>query len=1066
MKKTKKILLLGSGALKIGQAGEFDYSGSQAIKAFKEEGHYVVLINPNIATYQTSSGLADKVYYLPINDHFVEEIIKKEKVDSIALSFGGQTALNCALSLNKKGIFKKYGVEVLGTAVSSIDISEDRKLFSKHLHKINVATPESIAVTSIATAKNAVQKIGYPVMIRAGFALGGQKSGVARDGVQFEKMIKEVFAFSPQALIERYLHHYKEIEYEIVRDVHDNCVAICNMENMDPLGIHTGDSIVVAPSQTLNNFEYHQLRAIAIKIVRSLNIVGECNVQFALNPKPPKGTDLEYYVIELNPRLSRSSALASKATGYPLAYIAAKLILGKSLIEIDNKVTQVTKAFFEPALDYLVVKLPRWDLEKFKGVQNKLGSSMKSVGEVMAIGRKFEEAIQKAVRMLDLGRNGLTDYRSPETEKELLHHLTTPTTRRLFALVEAFKKNYSVRRVHDLTGIDPWFLYRIQNVVQKEKELKNKPSKIKSKKSMLEFKELGFSDRRIGKLTHTSEDLIRATRTKMGVVPSIFQIDTLAGEVPAKTNYLYLTYNGSHHDVEPIGKAGVIVMGSGPYRIGSSVEFDWTCVNTALSLKKYKKKSIIINCNPETVSTDYDMSDRLYFEELTYESVTDIYEFEKSKGVIASVGGQAPHNILQKLDRGGVRILGTQPKQIDMVEDRTKFSALCDELGIQQPKWRKVNTMKDAISFANHVRYPVLIRPSYVLSGAAMSVCNTEEELETYINKATLLSKEHPIAISKFFMYAKEIELDGVAQNGEILVSALSEHVEDAGVHSGDASIIYPAQRVYLLTEKKISQAAEKLIKKLNITGPFNMQFLGLSSDVYMIEMNARASRTFPFISRATGISFATTIVDAYYGKGRKIEVGHPDHVLVKAAQFSFEKLNGADPVLHVEMSSTGEAAAFGKDVYEAFYKASLSVGDRPPKKGAFLTVHGIENKMSIFTTAVRLKQLGIPIYATSNTHKFFKNNGIQSHLIHKIQDRKTPNIITLFENGKVDFVISVTDINIKKDLDDHTTLRRAAVDFNVHIMTNLRKAQLFVKSIHIKKIEDLEVRSRDEYDN
>ncbi len=1064
MKKIKKILLLGSGALKIGQAGEFDYSGSQAIKAFKEEGKTVILINPNIATYQTSAGVADKVYFLPITNHFVEEVIKKENVDAIALSFGGQTALNCALSLDRKGVFKKYNIEVLGTSVSSIQISEDRKLFSHHLHSIKIPTPKSIAATTLASAKTAVKQIGFPVMIRAGFALGGQKSGVARNRVEFTHMVKEALAFSPQVLIEKYLHHFKEIEYEIVRDRFDNCVAVCNMENMDPLGIHTGDSIVVAPSQTLTNFEYHHLRAVAIKIVKSLNIVGECNVQFALNPRAVKNKQIDYYVIELNPRLSRSSALASKATGYPLAYIAAKLILGKSLIEIDNQVTRVTKAFFEPALDYIVVKLPRWDLEKFKGVENKLGSSMKSVGEVMAIGRKFEEALQKAVRMLDLGRDGVTNYRAPTTEKELLHHLTTPTTRRLFALVEAFKKGFSVRKINSLTGIDPWFLFRVQNIVNAEKKLKRNPKRVNHKQKLLELKEIGFSDRRIGRVTRTTEAYIRSKRKKMGIVPSVFQIDTLAGEVPAKTNYLYLTYNGSHHDVAPIAKKGVIVLGSGPYRIGSSVEFDWTCVNTALALKKYNKNSIIINCNPETVSTDFDMSDRLYFEELSYERVADIYEFEHSEGVIVSVGGQAPHNIVKKLNGHNIPILGTQPKQIDLVEDRTKFSALCDELGIQQPAWRKVNSMRDATAFAKKVRYPVLIRPSYVLSGAAMSVCNSEEELEMFIKKATILSDEHPITISKFFTHAKEIELDGVAQNGKILISAMSEHVEDAGVHSGDATIIYPAQRVYLLTEKRIMDSAEKLIKKLNITGPFNMQFLGLSSDVFIIEMNARASRTFPFISRATSHNFASIIIDAYHGRGKRVQVEHTNHVLIKAAQFSFSKLNGADPVLHVEMSSTGEAAAFGDDVYEAFYKAILSVGERAPRAGVFLTVNGIENKMSIFTTASRLNQMRVPIYTTASTHKFFKNNGIKSQLIHKIQNRREPNILTLFEKKKVDLVICVTDVNIKKDLDDHTIMRRAAVDYNVHIMTNLRKAQLFIKSVSSKRVEELEIKSYDDY--
>lgn len=1070
MKKINKILLLGSGALKIGQAGEFDYSGSQAIKAFKEEGKTVILINPNIATYQTSDGVADKVYFLPITDYFVEEIIKKERVDAIALSFGGQTGLNCALNLEKKGVFRKYGVEVLGTSVRSIQISEDRKLFSQHLHQINIPTPKSIAATSLASAKNAVKQIGFPVMIRAGFALGGQKSGVAHDSKEFIHMVKEALAFSPQVLIEKYLHHYKEIEYEIVRDRFDNCIAVCNMENMDPLGIHTGDSIVVAPSQTLTNFEYHHLREVAIKIVRSLDIIGECNVQFALSPKGRLNSNrnqklnIKYYVIELNPRLSRSSSLASKATGYPLAYIAAKLILGRSLIDIENQVTRITKAFFEPALDYIVVKLPRWDLEKFKGVENKLGSGMKSVGEVMAIGRKFEEAIQKAVRMLDLGRDGITNYRAPATDRELLHHLTNPTTRRLFALVEAFKRGFTVKRIYSLTGIDPWFLYRIVNIIKSEQILRSNPKSINKREVLLGLKELGFSDRRIGRVTKTNERHIRAVRKKMKIVPSVFQIDTLAGEVPAKTSYLYMTYNGNHNDVLPFGRTGVMILGSGPYRIGSSVEFDWTCVNTALSLKKYKKKSIIINCNPETVSTDYDMSDRLYFEELSYERTADIYEFERSQGVVVSVGGQAPHNIVRKLSDQHIPILGTQPKQVDLVEDRTKFSALCDELGVQQPAWRKVNSMRDAAAFARKVRYPVLIRPSYVLSGAAMSVCNSETELAVYIKKATILSKDHPIAISKFFTNAKEIELDGVAQNGKILISAMSEHVEDAGVHSGDATIIYPAQRVYLLTEKRIMDYAKRLVKKLNITGPFNMQFLGLSSDVYIIEMNARASRTFPFISRATAHNFASIIVDAYHGKGKEILINQPNSVLIKAAQFSFAKLNGADPVLHVEMSSTGEAAAFGKDVYEAFYKAILSVDERTPCAGAFLTVNGIENKMSIFATAARLNQMKIPIYSTANTHRFFKNNGIKSKLINKIQDRREPNILTLFEKRKVDFVVCVTDVNIKKDLDDHTIMRRAAVDYNVHIMTNLRKAQLFIKSISSKRLEELEIKSYDDY--
>lgn len=1065
LKIMKKILVLGSGALKIGQAGEFDYSGSQAIKAFKEEGHQVVLMNPNIASFQTSKELVETVYYLPINDHFVEEVIKKEKVDAIALSFGGQTALNCALSLENKGVFKKHNVEVLGTSIRSIRISEDRKLFAQHLHKLKIPTPKSVAVSTIKAALRAADKISYPVMVRGAFLLGGQKSGVAHNREELLTIAKEAFSFASQILVEQYLHHYKEIEYEVVRDKDDNCVAVCNMENFDPLGIHTGDSIVVAPSQTLNNYEYHHLRAIAIRIVRSLNIVGECNVQFALAPRPKNGKEIEYYVIELNPRLSRSSALASKATGYPLAYIAAKLILGRSLIEIENKVTLVTKAFFEPALDYIVVKLPRWDFEKFKGVENKLGSSMKSVGEVMAIGRTFEEAIQKAVRMLDLGRDGITDYRRPKTTKELLHHLTAPTTRRLFATVDALKRNYTVKQLYALTGIDPWFLYRLKNIVEHERELKRHHGKVAYRPFLLTLKQIGFSDRRIACSVNKTPHDIRMLRRRLKVLPSIFQIDTLAGEVPAKTNYLYVTYNGNHHDVEPIRTKSVIVLGSGPYRIGSSVEFDWSCLHTTLQFQKYGKKTIIINCNPETVSTDYDMSDRLYFEELSDERVCDIYDFEQSQGVVVSVGGQAPHNIVRALHEHHIPIIGTQPKQLDLVEDRTKFSALCDRLGIQQPPWRKVDTMKGAIAFAEKVRYPVLIRPSYVLSGAAMNVCNNEQELRTYIAKATLISKEHPIAISKFYTHAKEIELDGVAQNGEILISALSEHVEDAGVHSGDATIVYPAQRVYLLTEKRVMAAAEKLVKKLQITGPFNFQFLGLSSDVFIIEMNARASRTFPFISRGTRVNFAKLIVDAYFNKGKKLQVSYPNHVLVKAAQFSFSKLSGADPVLHVEMASTGEAATFGDDVYEAFYKSILSVGERAPRKGAFLTVNGIENKMSLFSTAFRLQQMNVPLYTTRNTHRFLKEHGIKTTKIYKIQDLNQPNILTLFEQRKVDMVVCVTDVNTKKDLDDHVEMRRAAVDFNVHIITNLRKAQLFVKAIHEKRIEDLKVKPRHEYE-
>lgn len=1061
-----KILLLGSGALKIGQAGEFDYSGSQAIKAFKEEGHEVILVNPNIATYQTSHNLSDRIYFLPITEYFIEEIIKKEKIEAIGLSFGGQTALNCALALEKKGVFKKYSVKVLGTTVRSIRIAEDRKLFAEHLHSIKVPTPKSIAVKSLKEAKQAIEQIGFPLMIRAAFALGGQKSGVVRSKRECENLLKEAFSFAPQVLIEQYLHHFKEIEYEIVRDKFDNCIAVCNMENMDPLGIHTGESIVVAPSQTLTNFEYHSLRREAIRIVRSLDIVGECNVQFALSPCPTNGNRIEYYVIELNPRLSRSSALASKATGYPLAYVAAKLILGKALIDIQNQVTRVTQSFFEPALDYIVVKIPRWDLDKFKGVDDEIGTSMKSVGEVMAIGRRFEEALQKAIRMLDIGADGVTQNTLPKSKSQFEAFLKTATTKRLFVLAEAIKRGIAVEKIYAITGIDPWFLYGIKRIVDTEAQLKSKPSILQDTNALRNFKQLGLSDKRLGELTDKSELEVRALRRKKSVLPSVFQIDTLAGEFPAKTNYLYLTYNGGHHDVEPYGENGVMVLGSGPYRIGSSVEFDWTCVNTALALKKFDRKSIIINCNPETVSTDFDMSDRLYFEQLTFERIADIFEFENSEGMIVSVGGQAPHNIVARLSEYKIPILGTQPKDIDRVEDRNKFSTLCDELGLQQPTWTKVTTLQNAIEFADAVRYPVLVRPSYVLSGAAMTVCNDRHELATYIQKATDIGREHPVTVSKFIINAKEIELDGVAQDGEILVSALSEHVENAGVHSGDATIIYPPQRVYLLTEKKILDAAERLVKALHINGPFNIQFMGISSDVYIIEMNARASRTYPFISRATSTNFARMIVDVIYKQGRKCHIKYPNFILVKAAQFSFARLNGADPVVHVEMGSTGEAACFGDDVYEAFYKAMLSVDEKGPRRGAFISLHGLENKLLFLQSVFRLKQLRIPIYATNHTHQYLKENRIKSILVHKIHEKKIPNVLTLFEDKKVDFVINITDVNLLKYIDDHTIMRRAAVDHNVNIITNLQKARFFIKSLFIKKLPDLRIKAWDEYLN
>lgn len=916
-KKIKKILILGSGALKIGQAGEFDYSGSQAIKAFKEEGVYTALLNPNIATIQTSEFLADQVYFLPVNEFFVEEIIKRERPDAIALSFGGQTALNTGMELYKKGVFKKYNVQVLGTSVDTIILSEDREKFANHLHKINVATPKSHAAKSIIEARKIVKSLGFPVMIRAAFTLGGQKSGIAKNIKEFEKIVSSALVFSPQVLIEQYLHHYKEIEYEVVRDQYDNCVTVCNMENMDPLGIHTGESIVVAPSQTLTNYEYHELRRISIEIVRSLNIIGECNVQFALNPNPANG-QLDYYVIELNPRLSRSSALASKATGYPLAYVAAKLMLGYALTEIKNQVTKITQSCFEPALDYVVVKIPRWDLEKFRGVEETIGSSMKSVGEVMAIGRTFEEAIQKAVRMLDVGAEGLTDNHFPVNEAKFMNYLKIPTSKRAFALAEAIRRGISIEKIYSITGIDPWFLYQIENIVNKEKEIIEKQNIDHS--TLHDAKRAGISDKRIALLTGKTETQVRQKRKKFGIVPSVFQIDTLAGEFPAQTNYLYTTYNGMHHDVKPLKKNGVMILGSGPYRIGSSVEFDWTCVNTALALQKYKKRSVIINCNPETVSTDYDISDRLYFEELTFERVADIYDFEQSSGVIISVGGQTPNNIAGKLHQAGIPILGTHPTNIDRAEDRNKFSNLLDSLSIPQPKWSMLSNIKQAAKFADKVGYPVLVRPSYVLSGNAMNICYSQYELKVFLKNAALAGQDHPVTVSKFMTNAKEIEFDAVAQDGTIQASAISEHIENAGVHSGDATIVCPAQKIYIKTEKRIREIASKLANALHVTGPFNIQFLARENNVYVIELNLRASRTFPFISKATKVNLASLIVDAIYKNSKPIAMSYPDFVLVKAPQFSFSRLEGADPVLRVEMASTGEVACFGKN-----YRRSLS---------------------------------------------------------------------------------------------------------------------------------------------
>ncbi len=1158
--KFTKVLVLGSGALKIGEAGEFDYSGSQAIKALKEEGIQTVLVNPNIATIQTSKFLADKIYFLPVNAYFVEKVIEKEKPDGILLSFGGQTALNCGLELYRKGNLKHHNVMVLGTPIESIDLTEDRQKFADHLKKIDVATPPSHAAKNTRQALKIAEDMGYPVMVRSGFALGGQGSGIAQNEKTLRKITERAFSFVPQVLVEKYLHHYKEVEYEVVRDKDDNCITVCNMENMDPLGIHTGESIVIAPSQTLNNFEYHTLRSIAIKIVRSLKIVGECNIQFALNPNPKsefrnskqyqnandqnkksfepsnfedsnlfRASDfgirtLDYYVIELNARLSRSSALASKATGYPLAYVAAKLALGKNLTGLQNKVTKATQFCFEPALDYVTVKIPRWDINKFHNAEDVIGSSMKSVGEVMGIGRTFEEAYQKAIRMLDLEFEGAVNEKmlGDSNERNTKDMLAKPTPQRMFSIAKAFYENISVDEVYKLTGIDPWFLYRIKHIVYEEKKLaqlyssseeRSDESRSKnssrlavypersrmarsnnkfsfSKNHLLNLKQLGFSDKRIGMIVGKTGLAIRELRKKHRITPSVFQIDTLAGEFPAKTNYLYITYNGSHNDVSPLGKDGVVVLGSGPYRIGSSVEFDWTTVNTALALKNHKKQSVMINCNPETVSTDYDVSDRLYFEELTFERIADIYDFENPYGIIISVGGQTPNNRAHSLHAYGCRILGTTPENIDQAEDRSKFSKLLDELNIDQPQWDTFSDFAKLRKFCDRVGYPVLIRPSYVLSGAYMRICHDEEELTRYITQATLVSSEYPITVSKFIEDAKEIELDAVANKGEIKALVISEHVENAGVHSGDATIVLPAQKVYVQTKQAIEHVAKKLTKALSITGPFNIQFLAKDNKISVIEINLRASRTFPFISKVTGIDFIGLAVKGFFstpvilseakdlprhsGLARIAKDSSPiqaqndiariPFVAVKVPQFSFQRITGADPILRVEMASTGEVACFGEDVEEAFLKGELSVGGKIPKLGIFLSLGGEGNKADFLPHAKQLAKLHLPIYATEKTAKFLNSQEVSAKPLYKLHEHASPNVLDYFQNGKIDLAINIADPHIKRHIDDDYAIRRAAVDHNIQLYTNLNKAELFIKAIATKKLDDLLIKSWGEY--
>jgi len=1057
----KKVILLGSGALKIGQAGEFDYSGSQAIKALKEESVQVVLINPNIATIQTSDSLADKIYFLPVTPYFVEKVIEKERPDGILLGFGGQTALNCGLELSENGILDKFNVAVLGTSASVIKVCEDREEFKKKLNEIDLKLPRSIAVTSLGEALAAAREIGFPVMARVAFALGGLGSGISYTDEELADRVERALAFAPQVLIEEYLEGWKEIEYEVVRDAYDNCITVCNMENFDPMGIHTGESIVIAPSQTLTNREYHKLRDISIRVIRHLGIVGECNVQFALDKKSD-----DYRIIEVNPRLSRSSALASKATGYPLAFIAAKLAMGHSLAELDNSITKITKACFEPALDYVVIKIPRWDLTKFKRASRKIGSEMKSVGEVMAIGRTFEETLQKAIRMLQVGMYGLVC--NDITFNDLEDALKSPTEKRLFAIAEAVKQ-MTIEKIHELTQIDKWFLHKIKNIVELEKDLQNTGfDKLLSSKDLLfKAKQNGFSDKQIGVAFGREELEIRDLRKKWRLKPFVKQIDTLAAEYPALTNYLYLTYNGIENDIFFKKKNTIITLGSGSYRIGSSVEFDWCCVNTVQALKRLGKNTIMINYNPETVSTDYDICDRLYFEELSFETVADIYELESAEGLILSMGGQIPNNLAMKCREYGLKVLGTSPESIDKAENRHKFSSLLDELGIDQPEWKELTNIEEAITFAQSVGYPVLVRPSYVLSGAAMSVALNDFELEKYLVMASRISPEYPVVISKFIENAKEIEIDAVAKKGELFIYAICEHVENAGVHSGDATMVLPPQKTYLETTRRMKRIARQIAGSLDINGPFNIQFVAKDNAVKVIECNLRASRSFPFVSKVFKMNFidlATRIIMGEDLDPIDKSCFELDYVGVKAPQFSFTRIKGADPVLSVEMASTGEVACVGDSFEEAFLKALLSVGFNYPQKNILLSTGPFESKASFLPYAKQLQDLGFRLFATQGTADFMKYHGIQSQVLYLPLEKKEPNTVTYIVERKIELIINIPKSIDEDALTNDYLIRRRAVDFNVPLITNLQLAERFIDSIAKVRLEDLRIKSWDEY--
>ena len=1068
----KKVLLLGSGALKIGEAGEFDYSGSQALKALKEESIETILINPNIATVQTSEGIADKIYFLPVTPYFVEKVIAKERPQGILLAFGGQTALNCGVELHKQGILEKYDVEVLGTPVQAIMDTEDRELFVNKLDEIDVKTIKSEAVSSVADAVAAADALGYPVIVRAAYALGGLGSGFCDNEEELRTLVEKALSFSPQVLIEKSLKGWKEVEYEVVRDCYDNCITVCNMENFDPLGIHTGESIVVAPSQTLSNDDYHLLRELAIKIIRHIGIVGECNVQYAYDPK-----SMDYRVIEVNARLSRSSALASKATGYPLAFVAAKLGLGYGLFDLKNSVTKVTSAFFEPALDYIVCKIPRWDLGKFHGVNREIGSSMKSVGEVMAIGRTFEEVIQKGLRMIGQGMHGFIENKALNVA-DIDKALREPTDKRIFVIENAFRAGYTVDKIHELTKIDKWFLQKLQNIASTAIELESYNEIAQLPADLLrQAKEQGFSDFQIARAvlktemtsSHEANLQVRNLRKSKGITPVVKQIDTLAAEYPAQTNYLYLTYNGSENDVTYLhDHRSIVVLGSGAYRIGSSVEFDWCSVNALLTVKREGWRSVMINYNPETVSTDYDMCDRLYFDELTFERVMDIIELEQPHGVILSTGGQIPNNLATRLDAQKVNILGTSAKDIDNAEDRHKFSSMLDSLGIDQPRWRELTSLKDINDFVAEVGYPVLVRPSYVLSGAAMNVCSNDEELEKFLRLAANVSKEHPVVVSSFIQNAKEIECDAVAQNGEIKLYAISEHIEFAGVHSGDATIQFPPQKLYVETIRRIKKISRQIAKALNISGPFNIQYLAKNNDIKVIECNLRASRSFPFVSKTLKINFIDLATKVMLG----IPVEKPnknafdlDYVGIKASQFSFSRLQGADPVLGVDMSSTGEVGCIGENTSEALLKSMLSVGYKIPQKNILLSTGGPKQKASMLDAAKKLYEKGYSLYATGGTHKYLNDNGIPAIRVYwPSESDKEPQALEMLHKKQIDMVVNIPKNLSSAELTNGYKIRRAAIDLNVPLLTNARLASAFIDAFCDMTVDEIEIKSWGEY--